>query len=288
MVDQIVEQSIPPGEQTYLGEGGLPIAVVDSHNEVFYYWQKSGIKNAILFHIDAHHDMKRGAPVLNNGDSDDYFMNLDIDKFIPPAFYNEIISFMYWLNPHSEERRLQYMGSNSPDEGERRIRACTSKRFHTYEHFLFRSDVETSDFFDEKANYIGIIKTIKELNIKGDRPFILDIDLDAFSCGTDDIAGVPKDYIKFKKGVGNYELRIDNTLDVLSNIGKRPELVTIARSKGKKILLERKYLGFRKTGIKEWNERLSREVFVTSDFTTPEFLDNIESLVLKGLEELWG
>lgn len=37
---------------------GVPAILVDNHNHAFYFWYRSGLKNATLIHIDQHKDMR--------------------------------------------------------------------------------------------------------------------------------------------------------------------------------------------------------------------------------------
>ena len=37
--------------------GDIPAAIVNNHQEAFYYWEKARIRDATLFHVDAHSDM---------------------------------------------------------------------------------------------------------------------------------------------------------------------------------------------------------------------------------------
>lgn len=284
------KQAIPPGRELKLGN--IPVAITDDHNESYYYWQFSGLENATLFHIDAHSDMKRGAPLLEycNGrcEEEKYFMFLDIDKFVAPAFSYGIVSTMFWLNPHSHDRELQFMGSDLPDEEERRIWTYESSKWLNYDHHVFSAKREQGELFDDKGNYLGIPKRIEEIKISGDRPFILNIDLDAFCCFTRDIQGVPDDYQKLGQGVRGYGERIKRTVQILERLNTRPDLVTISLSKGKKVFMEEDFMEYtRKCGERLRDEQSNRYFLKTASFVPSEHRDYIERRVIDELGKLY-
>ena len=89
--------------------GDIPVAIVDNHHKVFYFWYMSGIKSAELYHIDNHHDMCNGARYVDEL-TEDYYKRLHISDFILPAIHHGIVSSVYHLDPHdlADNERYQW------------------------------------------------------------------------------------------------------------------------------------------------------------------------------------
>ncbi len=195
--------------------GGIPTAVTETHAEVFYYWQNSGLEGAVLLHIDGHADMDSSAPSRRKV-TDLYYNHLYISSFICPAVHYGIVSSIYWLNPHSKKRKLQFMGALDREEEGVRIGTKVIRGMIFWE-------------YPEGSKYTkyGIGKVITPAEILlNNRVFILDIDLDAF-CGEYSIEHVSSRY----DGVSGWEQRVDQTVNFLAKL-KRPDLITITRSQG--------------------------------------------------------
>lgn len=89
----------PPRE---LSIHGVPIAIVDPHNEAFYFWAKycRGLdKPAFLVHIDSHSDAgssrrHAGKPLseMNDKEAWQYTQELTIESFIEPAVRERLIN----------------------------------------------------------------------------------------------------------------------------------------------------------------------------------------------------
>ncbi|VVB83388.1 Uncharacterised protein [uncultured archaeon] len=231
-----------PGIKSSLGN--IPFAVTENHNEVYYYWNESGLKNSTLFHIDGHSDMDGGNRAYYEGmpkDLDvyggekicckeDYYKSLSIGGFIVPGFFYGIIGSIYWLNPHSEKRKLQYMGSAfSREEGNniekgRWLFAYEHWGFGNYPELRFQARAKYPDYF-KKGFYQGRKKNIKQVVIKKEAPLILDLDLDAFCCHKF-VHYTPKDY----DGVNGWRDRLDETIETISYLQKKPNLITLTLS----------------------------------------------------------
>lgn len=209
-----------------VGLGNVPAVVTDNHNEVFYYWQIAGIKKASLFHVDGHSDMGGGVELTPKASNIPlrYYQKLMIDNFIVPAYFYGIIDSIWWLNPHSEEKKLQFMGCKDK-KSKRKLGVNVLEIVPGYFTMDFVSE-SGSFLFDEDHYYQGVVKALSEINIGANKPWILDIDLDAFCCDRD-VNNVPRNY----NGILNYEKRIDETLKVLMRL-KKPDLVTITLSNG--------------------------------------------------------
>ena len=212
--------------------GNIPTAITDNHNEVLPYWN---IKDAPLFHIDAHHDLWANL-ILDRGDSiEDYISHVTISNFICPAAHCGIISDMYWLNPHQRGRKkLQHFSLDVIY-----IAGCLDWKTYNMGEY-------------------GLKVKISKVNL--DRPYILDIDLDAFSC--------KKDYLvapsRYDPEYG-YTKRIGQTVNLLSSL-PTPKIITITRSNGKNIKLE--------PGRK-------------SEFVPTHLQDEVERLTINGLRALY-
>jgi hypothetical protein len=174
---------------------GIPASVTEEHNECYYHWEKSGIKNADLFHIDSH-------PDTVHADLKAYFSSykdLTIINFICAAVHKGVVSSMYWYDPYLQFP-LADMGSTKKDN---------RKSLNT--------KIENGSIIWEDSELcLGRrdILQVSDLRIKS--PLILDIDLDAFA-------------MKFEET--GYKERIDQSIEALKSVQK-PDLITITRSQG--------------------------------------------------------
>jgi hypothetical protein len=150
---------------------------------------------------------------------DSYFYRIQEHSFICAAAHYGILSQVYWLNPHSTKRRLQFLGYVNTEKA--RLRTKKS------EHGAYVTWIK-----DEENHLNALIGGYGEVIPPGDislipiggSPLILDIDLDAFCCHREvDFSD------KGHNGVSHYKQRISNTIRLLSQI-KKPDLVTITQS----------------------------------------------------------
>jgi hypothetical protein len=192
---------------------GIPTAITHNHNEVFHYWQKSGLENAVLVHIDNHADMM--TPPTMNDSRLNYFNFLDIAEFICAGFHYDIVSSAYWLDPYSEDRRLQYFGAK--DDPDRTLTTMVEKTEVTYPRG--NEWIVWSDYQDEIKRCKGQVISPEQIQLPENKPFILDIDLDAFCC-------------EARGDLDNYKTRIGETIEFLRELGRRPDLITITQSSG--------------------------------------------------------
>ncbi len=217
---------------------GIPVAIVNNHNEALYPWYEHGIEDAVLLHVDGHSDMASQADVTEQIDKK-YAEETGIANFICPAFHYGIVSSIYWLNPHSETHRLQDQGTR--DRGNGRVSLET-------EVFDYKQNKELNgkrirwvqEYWDSDIRKMQIQK----INLEK-RVMILDIDLDAFCCHKHvSNTTTPFDGVEYE-GVENYEQRIDETMDFLRQL-KAPVLITIARSQGTRSSALQKYVPMEK------------------------------------------
>lgn len=199
-------------ESGYIGE--IPTTTVDNHNEVVHFWQKAGIKDAAALHVDAHADMSEGCqPMEEVGGLDDplhYYKALGIGNFLCAAVHHDIISSLYWLNPHSEERNLQDMGSKKNVAGIPKLDTKIEER-----RLRWNRDLEPSKG-----------RIIQPAEMQLGKPFILDIDLDGFCCNKN-INYRPSKWRY--DGVHDFESRVDQLIQLLR--GKNtPDIITIVKS----------------------------------------------------------
>jgi|SRR3989344_892063 len=204
-----------PGTLTFIGE--IKTALVNDHHEAFYWWWKSKLQNVTLFHVDAHDDMRTANVDFKLKAAEDY-TQLKIANFICPAVHHKIISSIYWLNPHAEERRLQYFRKPASHFSEREV----ILREQNY-NYGWGPDQDEERIRDSVWENILMTK----VSVPSDLPLILDIDLDAFCCHRNQTFGKEQQY----DGVLDFEQRIDETIKTLSSLPK-PDLITIASSQG--------------------------------------------------------
>lgn len=211
-------QPAAPGVLTYLG--GIPAALVNDHHEVFFYWWKSNLKNAVLFHVDGHPDTDVYGGVTSLKSPHDY-AKLNIANFIHAAAYHGMVSSIYWLNPHSLERRLQDLGTTRQDDQQR-----TKLKMYTW---AWHSAIYKAEHNIVKGQ--GEIITVDQIFIPKDSPMVLDVDLDAFCCHRNEtLRNLPVNARKYD-GVFGFEKRIDEAVVTLATL-PRPNLITIASSEG--------------------------------------------------------
>ncbi len=220
---------------------GIPAGIVNNHNEVLYFWVGSGIKNATLFRIDAHHDMVDYCAYGGELTPDSY-RNFNNANFNCPAVYHGIVSSIYWLNPHSQERRLQDLGTIRYEENRRKIGVNLENRLSNYDksaplyiwhipHFLKYDGYDAREEIERDRMMRGKGKIIlpQEICLPQESPLLVDIDLDAFcSHFTDVIHYAPRPVYD---GVSNFKRRIEETTKMLRLL-RKPDLITIARSLG--------------------------------------------------------
>jgi len=185
---------------------GIPAAITQDHSQVFYFWQNSGLKNAVLFHVDAHADMDSGIDTCLN--------DIDNINFICPAVHYGIVSDIYWLNPYSYIRKLQDMGSSSPERKRGRIG-------------LVAYAENGRIFWKEEGHEIsaGSGNIISPEQIHVPEGLILDIDLDAFCCSC------PSNTLSTENPTINWERRVAEAMGLLEKL-RKPSLITITRSQG--------------------------------------------------------
>lgn len=204
-----------PGALTFTE--GIKTALVNDHHEAFYWWWKFNLRNATLFHVDAHDDMRSANVDFKLRSAEDY-AQLNIANFICPAIYHGIVSSIYWLNPHAEERKLQYFRKPTSNFSEREV----ILREQNYK-YGWGSDEDEERIKDSVWEDVPTA----DVSIPRDLPLILDIDLDAFCCHRNKTFGKEKEY----DGVLSFEKRIDEAVKVLARLSK-PDLITIASSQG--------------------------------------------------------
>lgn len=239
-------ESLCNGPGRIMSVADTPVAITADHNEVFYYWLASGLKDATLIHIDGHSDMLYATfpkDIIDKIQPDDY-KYLTVAGFISAGVYCGIISEVYWLNPHSEERKLQDMGSTTKVDGIRLLNFFlvgrmnfidpTTNKMKSADPRIKYIGLESleHDFQDIKrigSLFKGKIITPEHIELNADKPLILDIDYDAFCCDKE-INNVPESY----HGIAGYKNRLKETFQFLRGLEKRPDLITLTRSEGHK------------------------------------------------------
>jgi hypothetical protein len=184
----------------------IPAAITQDHSQVLYFWQKSGLKKAVLFHVDAHADMNSGI--------DACLKDIDNINFICPAVHYGIVSDIYWLNPYSIIRKLQDMGSSSPERKRSRIELAT---------FVENKRIRWKEEGHEISAGSGNIISPEQIHVP--EGLILDIDLDAFCCSC------PSNTLSRENPTKNWEKRVAEAMGLLEKL-RKPSLITITRSQG--------------------------------------------------------
>jgi len=227
----------PPIFETEIA--GIPTGVTKDHNQVLYFWWKAQLESATLFHVDAHSDMQDNAEFVGDLTENLCLTGFDIDGFIIPAIYHGIINSFYWLNPHAEEGRLQDMGTTvMTDERRLWLEVSKSDWFDLKKYHSKMIFPEIGRKLSRTTLTEGRIISLDSVCIPNLSPLILDVDLDAFYCNKN-VHNHPSAYYgasrSFKAGnttLVGYERRIDETLEALSGLGRKPSLITITFSEG--------------------------------------------------------
>ncbi|KIO74892.1 hypothetical protein TH53_23700 [Pedobacter lusitanus] len=190
--------------------------IIEEHNEAYFIWnyaiRNSVIpgKNNLLLHVDEHSDMV--APRFNvsidtlpdNLDEIRKFTytELGIASFIVPAFYKNIFSDIFWVKQNHAKNRVtplrMYVRSYN-DDGKMLImgKLADLDNYDTIKHKdIQQSHVEFNYHFNNESE------------IPQDQNFVLDIDLDYFSC-----AGNPNE---------NKEIYIEITRDEFEEFNENP------------------------------------------------------------------
>jgi len=248
---------------------GIPLVITEDHNEVFYDWRESGIKNATLIHIDGHSDMDTVAvpeECISNF-LPNYWGYFTVSGFICPAVHLGIVSDIYWINPHSEKRKIQDMGSTDSTLEKRLLKTVVSEGLTPGLRCISWDEKMGEEMgFEEKR---GEVISPEKLSLREDHPLILDIDYDAF-CGYD-VEHVAGDY----DGVSGYQRRMRETFLLLKGLKTKPNLITLARSKGGK-----RISAFRA------RQDLDEEGH-TKSYVPEEYAPMIERSLLRGLREVY-
>ena len=164
----------------------IPLFIFEEHHEAFFVWNYSILNqiiqssNNVLLHIDEHSDMafpvlNKSLKLINNNNlkllHDFTYSELNIASFIIPAIYQGIFNQVYWLyQSNTEGRKARKIHLYSPnDEGkvlkiEKKV-VTENIAFDTSKYRMFNFEpITTQCQFMEKQS------------------FVLDIDLDYFSC----------------------------------------------------------------------------------------------------------
>ena len=72
----------------------MTVFTMENHDQAYYVWRNSGVKNQVLVHIDAHHDMWW----IDDNSS------ITIANFICPALKEDIVAEVYWVVPDATWR----------------------------------------------------------------------------------------------------------------------------------------------------------------------------------------
>lgn len=204
-----------PGNSSLTVIAGIPLAIVQEHHHVLYFWQQQGIQNATLIHIDAHGDMDDSVEINLKKE-----VELNIQNFVAAANYLKIIKEVYWLNPHS---KLLKVFEKEPGNTKLETILETNAGF---EKLIWAGNAYHRNRI---INNEG--KSISEEELNYESPLILDIDLDAFSCQRA-VCDITKKYDgqipnevkqRFDLTKGFLERQLEKTKI-------KPNLITIARS----------------------------------------------------------
>ena len=229
-LEELVKKKDFPGEFSFIGK--IPTALTIDHHHNFPYWYFSGIKNAILIHIDSHSDMSDEKVPYSELDKKtnklpfDYYKRLHIDNFICPAVYYGIIKESFWINPFNKNsfinKYIEYAG----------------QRYNSKKNLKMSAQIKRKEIIwgnKEKFNFnggYGLSIKQKKIDLSDNPSCILDIDLDAFAVINYTSLQTYYSYGRKYHCINGWERRIESTINLLKERFPKPELITITRSTG--------------------------------------------------------
>jgi len=233
----------------------LSVHIVDNHHEIVEPLEAAGIQNADILHTDGHGDMCATGLHLDHGYHDIDRSSLDIFNFLCYLIHQKIAKSIYWLNPHSDDHRLQDMGSVDPDDG--RPILTTTNRGTTVSWFVPNKNRPGGGDATVDFAYRNIVRP--EKMILSDGRFVSDTDLDAFCCSKP-VQGMAD----FYSNAEDWKARQDQTLELFASLNSKPGIAMIVRSQGV----------FDPSGDRE--------------YVPPGKVDEIQERYIAGLEQVYG
>ena len=200
---------------------GIPTYVIDGHQEAYHLWRKLGVKGKSLVHVDAHSDMWDCVEKIQDGS-----YNPNCGNYLLPSIKQKIVKDVWWINPFSVSKYCLNLVDKEHTPNTITYNSCNQKKVF-WENETFRRKVT----FGER------LPTYQNPEI-GERQYILDIDLDAFSC----CRAIPllefpnpnslNEKQRWLSEEKNYPERISRVLSTLEKLEK-PEMIIIAESQEK-------------------------------------------------------
>jgi hypothetical protein len=135
------------------------VFAVEKHDEAYYIWRNAGLRNQILVHIDAHHDM--------------WWVNdesaITIANFICPALKQDFFQQVFWIVPD-----LTFEDTKSLKAMHRHLGEII-KKYPKSSRIVVENRRITATVYDKKLTVcpIRLLPSLQE-------PVLLDIDIDYF------------------------------------------------------------------------------------------------------------
>lgn len=227
---------------------GIPTHIINGHQEAYRLWNNLYLREKTLVHVDAHSDMWDNVKKNEEGD-----FKPNCGNYLLPSIKQKIINEVWWINPFSFSKYCLHLVEKL------KIPECVSQDFGKEKRYFWKDDT-----FGKRITEGEGFENEDYPKINGEN-FILDIDLDAFSC-CDSLPDVqfPYSNLGFKQQLisaeRDYSPRISKVIETLSKL-PRPEMIVIAKSR----------------------ERIGGDNYISSKYARP-----VKKELVRGLEKIFS
>lgn len=286
----------------------IPAFIIEEHHEAFLIWHYALINGLLtdgkkcLLHIDEHSDMS--IPRLDTsldaleGNLESIrqftYAELSIANFVLAAVYQELINEVVWVRQkhrHADEKKLDMFVSSCNDLGKKLLTGRAENQIDAV-----APGIKTLKRYRYTQTTISQLESIKS-------PFLLDIDLDYFSCIQNpydnyeiEIEITEKEFLGFQGDLYHRLRFITSKLEAIERGGKYYYLINSYKEVYDSHLKvsDRELIQRVKSFFAQLSKQPHSPELITicrsrfSGFTPVEQWELIEAAVLEGLDKLYG